>query len=261
MSEPSNQARDDWLVENIRFTSFLAEPVDTRARGIWWSELTGEDSQRIQKSDDVYSEIGPYEGQQLTLGCQSDKRLDWVLNSEVGEPDDLRADLPTVSFRKSLDVLLPLVEKWLTLNNCPAAKRLALGVVLLQPVDTKQQGYEKLGPYLEKVVTLDPAGSSDFRYTINRRRNSEIVPDLEINRLTTWFVWVWKRVKLSVRMRSDTEVTREQETGEQQMACRLDMDINTVAEFQGEFTPQRQGELLQELSKLATEIAVKGDVA
>jgi hypothetical protein len=187
--------------------------------------------------------------------------VDWVLRPETSEQEEVPAVLTTGSLRESLGALLPLVQKWFGLDSCPVAKRLALGAVLLRPVDSRQEGYERLGPYLKDAVKLDPNGSSDFRYTINRWRSSKVVPDLRMNRLTTWFVWVWRPVKLTVRVRPDAEVSREQEAGEQQMACRLDLDVNTAPEFEGVFDPPRQGELLQELCELTEEIAAKGDVA
>jgi hypothetical protein len=48
--------------------------------------------------------------------------------------------------------------------------------------------------------------------------------------------------------------------GHKDFACRLELDINTVPDFQGELPRESFGQLLGELTELGQEIAQKGDI-
>jgi hypothetical protein len=48
--------------------------------------------------------------------------------------------------------------------------------------------------------------------------------------------------------------------GPRHYACRLELDINTVPEFQGQFERERLAPIFQELVDFAVEISNHGDV-
>lgn len=50
------------------------------------------------------------------------------------------------------------------------------------------------------------------------------------------------------------------QVGHKDFACRLELDINTVPDFQGELPRESFGQLLGELTELGQEIAQKGDI-
>ena len=160
------------------------------------------------------------------------------------EPDALSSYADAVpAFRRS-------AMQWLGFGDCPPLRRLAFGAVLLKPVPSHDSGYETLGGYLP-AVTMDPK-SSDFLYQINRRRLSEVIDDLWVNRLSKWSI---QRVE-SLTVSSDGTVVR----GMGASACRVELDINSVPSAES-LPADRLPRFFEELVVLAGEIALDGDIA
>ncbi len=246
-----------WEVDTIRFTSFASEELKARTVEQWWRGVTGlEDRQVNQRPNGPWVESGTINGEVLTFHLQN-QRIDWVLQPEKKDED--RDNIISLGeLQPALDRFIQFIEKWFALEP-PMSNRIVLGAILLHPVETRQSGYRHLEQYLKDFVEIDAEGSSDFTYQINRCRKSKIITGLEINRLSKWFVWTWKSV--SVRMQIfPPQQDFEQDIGEEKMACRLDLDINTAPEFEGKFDIDIQKKLLTELRSLLEEIAEKGDV-
>lgn len=245
-----------WEVDTLRFTSFSAEELEGRTVEQWWREVTGlEDRQVIHQPNSPWVELGTIDGEVLTFRWQDD-RIDWVLQPEKTD-EDRDTIISLGELKPTLDKFIKILEKWFALN-APVSNRIVLGAILLHPVETRQDGYHYLEKYVKNSVNLDAEGSSDFTYQINRRRMSSIVPELEINRLSKWFVWTWKTVSFKMQILPKQEIG--QDIGEEKMACRLDIDINTAQEVDGKFDINVQKKLLTELRSLLEEIAEKGDV-
>jgi hypothetical protein len=79
--------------------------------------------------------------------------------------------------------------------------------------------------------------------------------DLLLNRLSTWAV-------SSVQFKAFSLTGRQAmlTPGERAFVCRVELDINTTAEFSGVFVPDQLRETLNELVQLGVEIVGKGDV-
>lgn len=133
--------------------------------------------------------------------------------------------------------------------------RLAFGAVLLQPVTNLQAAYQRLGHYLP-AVTLDPTGSSDFVYQINRQRNSATeIAGLKINRLSKWAATRFVTATFSTT--NPARISHHQGP----LFVSLALDINTAPDFQGEFEQgQSQQAVFSELVRLGCEIASQGDI-
>ena len=100
-------------------------------------------------------------------------------------------------------------------------------------------------------VQLDPAGSSDFMYRINRRRQCKSgISSLAINRLSTWSV---------ARIQDITMEAHRTVPGPSSYVCRLELDINTAPEFKSALRKSSLTKLTDELIRLANEIASEGD--
>jgi hypothetical protein len=145
------------------------------------------------------------------------------------------------------------MTRWL--GHCPPLVRLAFGVVVFEPVGDRVEGYRRLGEHLPGIH-LDPDGSYDFFYQINRPRNSTVVETLKINRLSRWSVSRFVPIRLMIAPPS----IQSAPVGAQQEACRIELDINTAAEFAGELPGARLAQLFEELKNLAVEIATRGDI-
>ena len=139
--------------------------------------------------------------------------------------------------------------------QCPPVARLAFGCVLHHKATDVEEAYKHLDSLLP-AVTIDYRNSSDFLYRINRRRKSKSdVPDLLINRLSTWSVVRQFRERVTSQENSLTHSSQLLF-----IASQLELDINTVPEYQETLPREKLPVLLREFVDLGQEIAVKGDV-
>ncbi len=140
-----------------------------------------------------------------------------------------------------------LCERWLELSSCPPLQRLGFGASLNLPVGSREEGYDRLDQLLPRV-DLDPR-SLDFRYQINRRRVSDSVPQVEINRISRWSV---QELMMGL-------VDPHAQSRSMGMSCSLEVDINNVMANMA-IDPAHLRALFTELLRTGVEIAEKGDV-
>jgi hypothetical protein len=244
-----------WQVETLRLTAFPS-PTAQVAELAWWTELVGEPPEtRISRPRmGGQQEEGSYRGGKLLLRVRPE-RIDWLFTTVHEEEGEVEA-FPTIgAFPETVNIFLPLMRRWFDFDTCPPAQRLAFGAVLLQPVEDRSTGYQQLSRYLPHVE-VDPEGSSDFLYQINRRRESTSgINGLEINRLSKWSVATWRPARLSVG-----PAGIGYSKGQEHFACRLELDINTVPNLQEELTREQMPQVLEELVGLGREIAREGDI-
>jgi hypothetical protein len=240
---------ETWVVEELRATLFrVPSPSDYGT----WTRLTGEPpaNQSANPRTHTYHEDGPFLGGLLSVDVTLD-RHDVRLSVLTEDP----AQAATSSLGH-LDVACnpfrELCERWV--RGQPASwRRIALGVNARLHVPTPAAGYERLAKYLP-AVRLSP-NSSDFFYQINRRRTSNAVAGLSINRLSRWSVQRIQFASFAVG-----RVARPAIYGEPIHSCRAELDINTAAEHEGDLTADMVAALLPELQSLAGELLEVGDV-
>jgi hypothetical protein len=126
-------------------------------------------------------------------------------------------ELTIGSIQDGLDSFLELMSRWFKIS--PPLRRLAFGAILALPVDDRKSGYELIGNYLANVK-LDPIGSSDFLYQINRLRNSQLISDLEINRLSKWSVVKRGLARVDLLPEARVSLFPSSDT----FSCRLELD-------------------------------------
>jgi len=253
---PDAKIAEDWQVQSLRLTAFPA-PEKLPEAASWWRDLVGTDPELREsrpKSGELVEE-GPFGKGRLILRIQPD-RTHWVY-TVAGSPEEPASPLQTIG--PYIDVqkaFIPLVEKWMSRPTIVA--RLGFGAVMVLPATSRQDGYKKLGSYLP-ALKLDPDGSSDFSYSINRPRPSRTgLPDLQINRLMKFSVAAWKMLRLSVS-HGKVLVAPDSLAEPDAIACVLECDINTSAEHPGEIPGPNLIEVFRELVDLGGEIATKGD--
>ena len=244
----------DWQAESCRLTVFPAEGFDI-GRPDWWQQLVGEPPEvyNIQPKTGGLEQRGPYEGDQLVMVARAG-RIDWV-HTPLPQVDQQTDALLTIgSFPETSERFCRLLQQWIP--EVSDVARLAFGAVLLLPVTDRVEGYKQLQPYLPDV-RLDPEGSSDFSYQINRARDSSSGPGgLKINRLSKWSVAVVQHVTVSLGVG-----TAERYHGPQKFACRVEVDINTVPSGQSNLPRDRVVDIFGELVSLSREIVSSGDIA
>jgi len=191
---------------------------------------------------------GVYDSRRLILDV-SPARIDWRLT--FPESEEIPEELPTIgSFEEAAEVFVLLMQRWLQ-EHSPSLNRLAFGTELVKPVESHAAAYRKLGTLLP--IEIDPEGSSDFLYQINRPRSSLTgIESLRINRLSRWGATKYARGVQVGTQSFDLP-------GLDQFACYLLLDINTTPDFPGSFQPEELSSVLTELVQLGKEIATNGD--
>jgi hypothetical protein len=235
-----------WQAESLRLTVFpTPKPYSIET---WWEKLVGEPPEKTvsQPREGIIREEGPALDGSLSLIVQT-TRIDWVLGPI--QPPSLLGELP-----RSAEAFLSQISKWL-LGDAPPAQRIAFGLATQLPVPDEAGGYHKLSKYLPGV-TIDAENTSEFLYQINRPRASNSgIEGLKINRLARWSVGFIQQATFSM---SDGKASATLQ--QSQFHCRAELDINTAADFGGEFTRQQSEALVRELADLALEIIKKGDI-
>jgi hypothetical protein len=249
----------EWQVEVLRLTGFPSPAAYVQPNS-WWHELTNEspETRTSQLRTGGFKEEGAYGRGKLILAVEP-TRIDWLLATVADEKPEAQGFRSLGQFTQTLESFQGLMERWFELTTFPLMQRLAFGAILLQPTESLQEGYRQLGIYLSNFVKIDHERSSDFLYRINRRRNSRIgIAGLQINRLSTWSVASASLVEFSAAALASGSVRSI--PGLTLFACRLEVDMNTAAEFAGEFSAEQARRIFQELVELGREIVQEGDI-
>ncbi len=246
----------DWFVEQLRLTVFptqdLREPDPN-----WWTKVVGQspDTKTIQKGAALREGGAIRDGYcNLSLEIQI-SRIDWLMTPII------KADAPVSGFPVfdrvggALKVFRDLLEPWLKVP--PAMRRLALGTVLVSPVENKVDGYKKIARFLP-AVKLDPENSTDFTYSINRPRRSSNLRELTINRLCRWSVAQLKGIQVQIEAPGTRMAVVD--TGGDWSALRAELDVNTAAERNDVIPSDRILAIFVELLAFVEEISEKGDI-
>jgi hypothetical protein len=199
--------------------------------------------------------VGTFREAKLILQIQPG-RINWALtaadsdsSSEDGIPN--LDDLPSAA-----EALSDVCSGWFRI--APPLRRLAFGAELLRNVADRAEAYSLLSRNLPGVQ-IDAAGSTDFLYRINRPRPTKTgVPDLTINRLSTWSAVLLQRLQVELGGITGTSAARPVGRGDH--FCRLELDINTTAEFKSDLPSGSLKTIYDELVGSALEICEQGDV-
>ncbi len=242
----------EWQVETVRLTGLL--PIEDTEAAKSWAEVVGEepDVTLTHKGIEQRAE-GPFYDRKLALRVRPG-RVDWVLTTaDSGVPDE--GGVGTAGkFAECLEIMDEVAGNWWGSEGCPSFQRLALGAVLLFPVADRELGYRVLSTYLPSVK-LDAENSRDFSYQINKPRIFRAL-DIEvlINRLSKWSVAAFQVGAFVV-----TGGREKMIKGPSMYACRLELDINTDAEFDGELDVLKMRLIFEQLASCAREISEGGE--
>ena len=249
-----------WQVERLRLTAFpiSAAPVTSLN---WWAELMGQppEAKVVHPRVGGQREQGQFLGGILANEVQPD-RIDWLLAVNP-EQEPKETGFPTIGpLTELLEPFVQLMCRWLEFDICPSLQRLAFGAILFIPVENRVKGYLQLQPYLPDVH-LAPEYSSDFAYQINRPRSSALgIDGLKLNRLSKWSVVNVTNIRFEFAKINPTPGVFTN-IGQESFGCRLELDINTTAQFQDQLPQDQLPRIFQELIDLGKEIATEGDIA
>jgi hypothetical protein len=252
---------DNWSAESLRLTAFLAPSAEVKAEG-WWAATAGSEpeSRTVKPSRGELVETGSYLENSLTLSVQPG-RIDWVLAPSQAQFENFEIELKLVGrFPEVADAFGHAMSAWL--KNCPPVVRLAYGLVLLERVDTKEEGYHQLSKYLHSIK-ID-ADSQDLFYQVNRPKLlSAGKENLKFNRLSKWSVMAFQPVRLGFGVGSPPTVgpaTIFAPPDSTVYACRLELDLSTPGDRQNELAHDELRTIFAQLIAIGSEIANRGDV-
>jgi len=245
---------DSWKTLNLRLSVFIDSAIDLSAY-ISWSTVFGAlpDAQNSQPKIGLIEAAGELSDGQLvlrTLPGRADlvyqpKLLLDPLNAQQLDPQILVNVSENFTSQANL-----LLQKLKSIPDIQIT-RLAFGAELLLPMPDKQSAYIALNDLLHSVDV--DQNSSDFQYFINRKRNSNIVTNVEINRLSQWSALVSRNITFSQNVSSPQQLSET-------FACRLILDINTIPTERFYLPVDGLEALYAELVQLGEEIAEYGDI-
>ena len=242
----------DWQVENLRITMF----PENNARispSSHWDEIIAEDADNVQIQPGRLNARHVDRGHGVIFLIKQSEYIEWRY---LGKPDENRNELrlPIVgSLFEELDVILELSRMSLRSPSLLPINRLAFGAVLLLPAQSLNTGFANLQDFFPKI---NFQRVNDFDYRVNRRRNSEVVKDLEINRISQWSVARLERVADTL----DPASSLADGSSSSAFASRLELDVNTV-QRRDALQSDSLVDLFNELIHLGTELSERGDVS
>jgi hypothetical protein len=255
MARDIDREANAWFAQSLRFTCFTAEPVGGEAMQ-WWASLVGSEPEATVSRTNVSlrQQEGPFGSGRLGLILLPD-RIDWHFSAanrpDLDDAEKIGGFATLGPFRDALELVRPLIFRWLEIEH--AFLRVAFGAVLLQPVADRPSGYRRISKYLP-AVRLDPEGSSEFSYSINRPRTTTVGGVELINRLSKWSVMASQAVQISIGL-SSTHTT----PNEMYHACRLELDINTPPNQTIALPGKELKAIFEKLFELGDDIAREGD--
>ncbi|MCY3947416.1 MAG: hypothetical protein OXF44_14155 [Anaerolineaceae bacterium] len=242
-----------WDVVALRTTAFPKPSSETLGLG-WWDSVIGEPPEERKEQPRTQESVEHAKRGKGRIELQINPvSVNWIHHITEVQPQEKFEALG--EFQSNCEEFTALMNKWFNLDAVPDLGRLAFGAVLIQSAHSHEAGLERLAKYI-RSVQVDPDNTSDFLYQINRRRASrQAIDGLVINRLTKWSVG-----RLRVLMtQSDGRSSFLPTTSES--LVQLEIDINTVPEFEGVIKREEISDVFEELVELGSEIALKGDVS
>jgi len=245
-----NKSSAIWRAMKLRLSAFSTTIIQG-SEFRWWEDLIKEEPENKinYPKRGIYQTIGPFNEGVLTSNIEP-FRIDWFFDSIL----DKEKKSTIGSFYEALDCFLPLMSQWFEHINDIPIRRLAFGAILHMPVENRKKGYEVMSKYLHNI-TLDIENSSDLFYQINRPRDSKIINDLIINRLTKWQVisLISGQIPLEQTKLGYVPIMED-------YSCQLELDINSSNSFKDLIPYKKTKGIFEEFVELGKEISEKGDI-
>ena len=243
----------DWQVESLRISVFPDEMETISPSKLWELHISDTEPEIHIQPGKTNQRNAKHENGDMYL-VKTANQVDWRYVLTLDDSSDER-DLPAWGdFEHELDGFIGFSTDFLQNPDVLPLNRLAFGAVLMKPTLDAPKTHRHLKGFLPK---LDLEDSADFGYTISRRRSSNVVTALQINRLNRWHVATINRNTSTLDPAADAKEHRL----EQFFAARLELDINTVPlEKDERLNSALLPDLFEELVDMGMEISTKGDM-
>ncbi len=240
----------NWLATSLRMTVFAIGENEFDSE-MWWTSVVGHDPD--EKHEDNNNQKVTYQGSfeqgRLALEIYGiDNRVNWLYSPNEAQ-FVLAGKMPVLGpFLQTADRFAEYMHKWLS-QQIPQINRIAFGAIVVRPADSRAESYRMLSEYLG--IDFDVSSTSDLMYRINRRRLSDAVKGVTINRVATW-------------SSQDFNVELANQFGHfikrfSHCNCLLEVDINNVPS-ETQLDHSHLFRLFNEFIVLGKEISEKGDV-
>jgi hypothetical protein len=243
----------EWYIESLRLTGFFAGEVNLLEEETWRIVTgTNPEATAARLAEGIRNARGNFEGVPLVLTIQTN-RIDWLL---AGIPTSELAGKIGFPAIGTVGEAWPRVQRLLNQwrPHMPSFRRVGIGAVAFFPVSSRQEGYASLRPYLQHVE-IDPAGSTDLLFRINRPRPSASgISGLRINRVATWAVGESRAFVFQPSSQA-ADITSVRPV----YSCRVELDINTAPDYLGLIDPKLGAMLMEECLSLAAQLIERGD--
>lgn len=241
----------NWTCESIRLSLFSSQAIRLSSEN--WKALTGlDEAEEEQKGANRHVFASAMLGGQFALGAIAN-RCDCILSpvTKVDGPDE---NIPSVGQWPSvLQSFLKLTEPFLEHLPFPVT-RMAFAPVLIYPTTDRLEAYKALLS-LVKTINQPPENMRDLLFRINWPQNSTSVNGLLINRITTWSVLQYQVAMFVPDQSGPATIVNDSTYG-----LRLELDHNTDAKHVGPFDGGGLIPIYRELSNLALQNALEGEV-
>ncbi len=240
----------EWLATNLRFTFFYTSGSRPDLHPAW---------KAIAGDEETSSEIENKKNNEVVITGPLENHTLRIVNSPIkGDIILIPRIIQNPSLPPHIGEALPLIKqfggwisKYLTSGELPETNRIAFGAQLTKVGDDLDDTRKEITNYLP-FLTLEDTSAGDLIYQINRPVQSLVIPELPINRLTTWKQL--QQVTLTVRPGVDAVPSSEYI-----FVLQTVLDINTDAERSESLPSEKIQGMFTELINRGTEILENGD--
>ncbi len=234
---------------NLRFTAFVSEMPFPENGGELFQDFFGftHDDETCRKRE-FMSEFSSGKGGVLYQATISGPKVDFTVSPGIS-PGEVPDAMPSLPLEGDFETMFRDAAKRLVVET-PKFVRLAVGAHFILPSAGKEAGYAAMQTFLP-TVKIDPSGSSDFQYRINRRKDLQMSGKLvPINRLVTWGCLGFKLI-----MGTAAGVAHVGDAVSAMTDVNTDPNIDVAS-----LTPTEQATIIETLFSSSRELAEKGDV-
>lgn len=243
-----------WRIAQLRFTAFSSGGHSSKGDALFHAFFDFPPDAETMRKAEFLSEFTATKGAVLYQLIVAGPKWDFIVSASPPE-DGIATEIPALpdegdyesQFRASA---IKLIE------GSPKIIRVAVGEQFLIPQPSREVAYAKMATFLPSVK-IDPEGSSDFIYRINRARKLTLDNiDVTINRLSNWGCIKMERYHFQLPPTENNEQPRK--IGE---AVSLTTDINTSPLFQfSALSNEAKKKVIEVLFDYSKELADKGDI-
>lgn len=175
---------ENWLVQQLRFSAFVPAASPGLLSTIWPLISTDSPESDESRPRDGFRRMAAPDADSVLEAATLPGRFD-IIKSQAASAEIQ----PNIHFGDASTQLEAFAEKIRSMFNGLSEdiqfQRLALGVVLVRPVASREAAYAELGKLLP--LEPDPATSRDFLYQINHPEMfAHGSGTIELNRLSRW---------------------------------------------------------------------------